>query len=132
MKKKTHILRTSLTYKQLPQDIETPKGESETIPGEAYSLQDLIVRAMGGIPVEQSTPHYSNTEDFDDVDPASLPDFDLVDAENIIQQSTDVITAANKLLTEAATQPKPKTKVEPEAEEAEPEERSESTEATSD
>lgn len=114
MTKKKNTIRISswLNYEHLPQHIEHPTGESETVPGEAYTIPELYARANGGISVESlvhvKDANYTDTEDFDDVDPMSDPNFDLTDAQNIYEESNATITKASIALKTAAAKRKQK------------------------
>ena len=56
-------------------------GESETIPDQSYSIQEIITRFTGGImPTVNNRVFYDDDPDFDSIDPTMRPDYDLVDA----------------------------------------------------
>lgn len=56
-------------------------GESETIPDQSYSIEEIITRFTGGImPTVNNRVFYDDDPDFDSVDPTMRPDYDLVDA----------------------------------------------------
>ena len=69
-------------------------GEKMTIPGEALTVRELLLKHTQGVldPI-QKTPYYSGTEDFDDVDPTTDPAFDLTDATEIKQDLDEKIQA---------------------------------------
>lgn len=56
-------------------------GESETIPDQSYSIEEIITRFTGGImPTVNNRVFYDDDPDFDSIDPTMSPDYDLVDA----------------------------------------------------
>lgn len=56
-------------------------GESETIPDQSYSIEEIITRFTGGImPTVNNRVFYDDDPDFDSIDPTMRPDYDLVDA----------------------------------------------------
>ena len=60
---------------------EKVTGESETIPEQSYSIEEIITRFTGGImPTVNNRVFYDDDPDFDSVDPTMRPDYDLVDA----------------------------------------------------
>lgn len=119
MKKQTIKINTALTYKWIPAYGTTPKMESLTVPGEAYTIQQLLDRTQGGIPinslVDVKEGHFASDADYDTFVPE--PDFDIVDADLLHQQSTAVIKDAEQKL--AASKSKKKTPVKPTQEAAE-------------
>ena len=84
---------------------EGPKGEvnesdSLTVPGEAYTIPQLMERVRGGIPlntlVDIKEDHFASESDFDTFVPEA--DYDLVDAMEHQQQSAEIIADAKKAL----------------------------------
>ena len=56
-------------------------GESETIPDQSYTIEEIITRFTGGImPTVNNRIFYDDDPDFDSTDPTMRPDYDLVDA----------------------------------------------------
>lgn len=56
-------------------------GDSETIPDQSYSIEEIITRFTGGImPTVNNRVFYDDDPDFDSIDPTMRPDYDLVDA----------------------------------------------------
>ena len=56
-------------------------GESETIPDQSYTIEEIISRFTGGImPTVNNRIFYDDDPDFDSTDPTMRPDYDLVDA----------------------------------------------------
>lgn len=56
-------------------------GESETIPDQSYTIEEIITRFTGGIvPTANNMLFYDDDPDFDSIDPTMRPDYDLVDA----------------------------------------------------
>lgn len=61
--------------------------ESETIPGQAYTVKEVLLRFNNGtLPNIVQPVYHDDTDDFDDIDPTLDPAFDIVDAENILKQ----------------------------------------------
>lgn len=53
---------------------------SETVQGDAMTIQEILQRSGQGIPVLVGNKiHYDGEEDFDNVDPTMVGDFDLAD-----------------------------------------------------
>lgn len=60
----------NVTDELLPGDIEVPVGESETIPGQAYSVKEILTKFVRGIdPRISKEPIYTDATEFDDIDP---------------------------------------------------------------
>lgn len=95
-------IRTSQNY-----DWKADKGEisllpSKTVPNEALSIAEILQRFTQGYEAPRKQSYYSNTEDFEDIDPTRSPDFDLADAH-------EEMTALNARIRRAQTEkPKPK------------------------
>jgi len=91
-------------------DKETIKGDSLTVPGEAYTIEELFARTNAGIPLETVVNVRSDTfasdEDFDVFVPEN--DFDMVDVMELKQQSDEVISDA-KLKLEKSSKKKTST-----------------------
>ena len=76
----TFVNRFTYDYKA-PHVHETVTGESETIPDQSYTIEEIITRFTGGImPIVSSRYYYDDDPDFDSTDPTMRPDYDLVDA----------------------------------------------------
>jgi len=79
---------------------EVNEGDSLTVPGEAYTIPQLMERVRGGIPlntlVDIKEDHYASDSDFDTFVPEA--DYDLVDAMEHQQQSAEIIADAKKAL----------------------------------
>ena len=74
------VNRFTYDYKA-PHVYEKVIGESETIPDQSYSIQEIITRFTGGImPTVNNRVFYDDDPDFDSIDPTMRPDYDLVDA----------------------------------------------------
>jgi len=85
-----------------------PKGEinesdSLTVPGEAYTINQLLERANGGIPlnslVEIKEGHYASDADFDTFVPEA--DYDIAEAHEDQQKAAEIIADAKKRLLKA-------------------------------
>lgn len=61
--------------------------DSQTIPGQTYTVSEVLFRFSNGtLPNIVKTPHYEDNPDFDNVDITQNPAFDMVDAENFVQK----------------------------------------------
>lgn len=80
--------RDRFTFTIQPIDCETNNEPSVTVPGQAYTIEELLVKfGQGQNPVSvKDGIYYGEAQDFDDFDPTTSPDFDLVDAENTLNQ----------------------------------------------
>jgi len=89
-------------------DTENTKGESLTVPGEAYTIEELFARTNAGIPLETVVNVRSDTfasdEDFDVFVPEN--DFDMVDVMELKQQSEETIRDAKLKLEKSAKKKK--------------------------
>jgi len=98
MKKQITQFRTHFNYKWLPEYGTPDMGDSLTVPGEAYTIQQLLDRAQGGIPintlVDVKDGHYASDADFDTFVPG--PDHDMVDTENMAEEALAVIADAKQ------------------------------------
>ena len=61
------------------------KGKSETVPGEAQTVRDLLSKFTAGMVMSVGRKVYYDQDDpedpdFDRIDPSLSPDYDLVDA----------------------------------------------------
>jgi len=81
--------------------------DSLTVPGEAYTIQQLFDRAQSGVPMDVSVKvHpgiFAEDADFDTFAPEA--DFDLVDAENLARESSETINQAKEALKESKKKP---------------------------
>ncbi|QXP44138.1 MAG: hypothetical protein [Arizlama microvirus] len=76
------------TYNYLNHPGEINNDESETIPGQAYEVEDILRRFTAGQPlnISNNIPQYVGSENFDDIDPTMDPNFDITDVEEITNQ----------------------------------------------
>lgn len=89
-KKDTVRFRTNFNIPLHGPEFEPKTGESETIPDETLTIEELISRTQRGIPLQSMvnvrTPHYHDSDSFDDVDPTMDPNFDLADMSEIAEE----------------------------------------------
>jgi len=94
--------RTQHTYEFRTEFGTTNTQPSLTIPGDAYTIPQLLEKARGGIPLSSlinvKEGHFSKEEDFEAFAPE--PDFDFVDVENLKNASDEIIKEAEKELAE--------------------------------
>ena len=92
-------------------------GESETIPDQSYSIEEIITRFTGGImPTVNNRVFYDDEPDFDSIDPTMRPDYDLVDALSDMDALSRQFEARKKQDNESAEPEQPETKIAPENE----------------
>lgn len=76
-----------LEYNHTENSGELNTMESETIPNQAYTVKEVLLRFNNGtLPNIVQPVYYDDTEDFDNIDPTLDPAFDIVDAEIILKQ----------------------------------------------
>jgi len=82
---------------------EINEEDSLTVPGEAYTIPQLMERARGGIPlnslVDIKEGHFADEADFDTFVPEA--DYDIADAYEDQQKAAEVIADAKKRLKKA-------------------------------
>ena len=72
-------------YKENPGEINTL--QSETVPNQAFTVTEVLLRfSQGTLPNIVQPVYYDDTDDFDNIDPTLDPAFDMVDADNILNQ----------------------------------------------
>ena len=72
-------------HKENPGELNT--AESETVPNQAFTVREVLLRFNNGtLPNIVQPVYYDDTEDYDNIDPTQNPAFDLVDAENILNE----------------------------------------------
>lgn len=66
---------------------EINTAESETIPNQAFTVKEVLLRFnQGTLPNIVQPVYYDDTDDFDNIDPTLNPAFDMVDADNILNE----------------------------------------------
>ena len=76
-----------LEYNHKENPGETNTGESKTVPNQAFTVREVLLRFNNGtLPNIVQPVYYDDTDDFDNIDPTQNPAFDLVDAENILNE----------------------------------------------
>lgn len=77
---------------------EENSGEIVTIPDMSYSIEEILRRSFSGSLPSIAKESYYDSEngdvDFDDTDPTMAPDFDLVDAQVLSEQSQGAHTSS--------------------------------------
>ena len=72
-------------HKENQGEINTLK--SETVPNQAFTVREVLLRFNNGtLPNIVQPVYYDDTDDFDNIDPTQNPAFDMVDAENILKE----------------------------------------------
>lgn len=61
-------IRSSMSWTKTRNIFEPIVGEDKTVPNEAMTIQQMLVRAMGGIPQDSKKPVYQEGADFDSPD----------------------------------------------------------------
>jgi len=85
--KKEPRLRSIATYVPKP-GYETIRGKSMTLPDQSLTIQEILTRFSRGLPIGVGKEPIWNEDDpdFDDDDMTRTPGFDIVDAENFINE----------------------------------------------
>nr|UXQ87914.1 MAG: hypothetical protein [Microvirus sp.] len=94
-KKRKIITPGTYDFAKIPK-ITIP-GESQTIPGDSYTIRELLKKHTQGImpPIGRQT--YYDDADIDSPDPTKAPDFDLTDVTDIKNQiQTDIEKRENE------------------------------------
>lgn len=75
-----------LEYNHLKHPGEINTQESETVPNQAFTVKEVLLRFNNGtLPNIVQPVYYDDTDDYDNINPTENPAFDLVDAENILK-----------------------------------------------
>ncbi len=74
-------IRNRYNHKTLKGDKESPKGISLTIPGETYTIRELLIKHTQGVlpPGIDRQPHYAEDTDFNSPDYHKINNLDIVD-----------------------------------------------------
>ncbi|AXH76041.1 MAG: hypothetical protein [Microviridae sp.] len=76
--------RTQYNAHLYPKQYEKNNGISMTVPGQGYSLKDILEKFTNGMALDvQHLGQYAENPDFDNIDPTLSPDFDLSDMSEI-------------------------------------------------
>ena len=94
MKKKRIEVLNHFNYKSKQgSSYENCTGSSMTVPGESYTIQELIKKHTSGIPVNvEIRGEYDEDPTHEDFDKREVQNMDLVDKEEILQQNLDKIS----------------------------------------
>lgn len=102
------MYKTQHTYNWKPEYGTSITGDSKTVPGESYSIQDLLIKARGGIPlttlVNIKEGEFDSESDFDSYVPE--PDHDIVDVMELHNNSREIIRDAQQKITESKSRKK--------------------------
>lgn len=107
-------IRCNLEYDWKQQKVETITKPTRTVPDEATSIREILMRYSQGYEYVRKNSIYDNPEDFDEVDPTRLPDFDLSDAHTQLTEIADRVRTAERKPKPKADEPKPAGEVSPE------------------
>lgn len=101
--------RTAENYIQRDDENEPGGGASQTIPGEALSIREILTRAMGGIEPERKNYTFFDQEDLDKIDKFYGAGLDLTDldelGDRLIELNDSVVKAVAKRDAEAVIIP---------------------------
>ncbi len=89
--------RNTANYKEDRKEQETNNLPSETIEGQAMSIQKLVERSQGGIAPEQKNYQYFDQDDLDLINGFYQPNIDLTDLDEFdahIQSFNDAVKKA--------------------------------------
>lgn len=86
-------VRDVMNFVLTENDIEIPKGESMTVPDMSFTIPEILEKFRNGIdPYVVKMGQFEDEEpDFDEVNPFEQPDFDIVDAENLMNMYSNVL-----------------------------------------
>lgn len=97
--KKPDVLQLANGYE--PTLFEKTVGPSMTIPDDSMSVQQLMERALNGIPPERRAMYFNEEEmDHDDVDYSKLKDLDMVEASELLAATRVKFEAEQKSIME--------------------------------
>ena len=105
-----------LDYNYKENEGEINLSESETVPNQAFTVTEVLLRFNNGtLPNIVQPVFYDDTDDFDNIDPTLNPAFDMVDAENILKEINNNKKERDKksLEEEEVQEPKEEQKEEP-------------------
>ena len=86
--------RSTHNYKHHPRDLEKINPKSETVPGEARTIRQLLEDYTTGIPLPLSQEEFYNPNVNWETDTTLRnPDLDLTDIENIVDRQIETETA---------------------------------------
>lgn len=76
----TPKFRTQYNSKECPRGYETPKGVSQFVPGQCYTIKEILERfTLGMAPPVYHPGAFDENPDFESWDETQAPDFDLAD-----------------------------------------------------
>lgn len=100
-----------LEYNHLKHPGEINTLETETVPNQAFTVKEVLLRFNNGtLPNIVQPVYYDDTDDYDNIDPTQNPAFDMVDAENILKQINNNKKEREEKITQNS--PHQKTKIE--------------------
>lgn len=75
-----------LNYYQSPDSFEKHSGESEVIPNQSLTVNEVLQRFQAGtLPDITKTPRFEDNPDFDTINLTESPDWDLADATSVLE-----------------------------------------------
>lgn len=75
---------------------EMVEGESQTVPGEARTIGEMLRRAQQGIREDERPVHYFDEEDLDKIDMFFGPSADLTDLDELRRRNEQMALAIDK------------------------------------
>lgn len=99
-----YTFRHQYNYEPGKHSFEYVSGESETIPGQALTVREMLDNYVKGVPLDGLYHHgsFEDDPDYEDFDPTSDPAFDIVDAHQQLEQIKE-----NSVTTETTQTPSP-------------------------
>lgn len=89
--------RTQFNY--TPEAGEEVQGVTMTIQGEAYSIQELILKMhLGQMPAVSKTPIYADADSFDDSDFNQVGQMDIVDRQELSNEMSMKVKENQKII----------------------------------
>lgn len=83
-------IRGTLNWQLTAADMEHPKGESETIQNNAWTIEEILTRFTQGLPLGTGTGIYLDGDEDPDIDSQDMMEFDRMDIteqEELIQDA---------------------------------------------
>lgn len=109
------MIRSKQNWTLRKEDKETPKGVSETVPNDAWTIQEVLQRFTQGLPLQTGTGVYLEGSEDADLDDLDVMEFDRMD----LTEKAEIMEAVEERA-EKAKATKKGTKKEPEKQEEKP------------
>lgn len=75
-----------LNYYESPDSFEYPEGDSQVIPNQTLTINEVLTRFQAGtLPDIVKNPLFEDNPDFDNINLTEAPDWDLADATHVLE-----------------------------------------------